>query len=351
MTHHRRKRGALEPGDALPEAKKSKPQIKDLDGEVAPRFIPAPDDDVRNTSTPIELSDEGRVLREDESGYPGRSEGSKIQTFKVAKGSALGNGEKRKTARREDRKRSRLKHNQSSSVADTGAADQYDEEYTTVEGVKAAGKTQRKDKRTHPDVKGNPKPQNEPVNPNRVAVNAKHWIAGEVHGKDLGSETTSGDAKKDKPQRFIAFIGNLPYSANVDSITKHFSAIAPFSVRAPTNPSTGKSKGYAFLEFEGYDKMKSCLKLYHHSNFGEGKSARKINVELTAGGGGKGENRKAKIKEKNDRLKEERKKAHEDEAKARKEGKRSGVSPADGGDEEMDENADVHPSRRKRMGL
>lgn len=43
-----------------------------------------------------------------------------------------------------------------------------------------------------------------------------------------------------------------------------------------------KSKGYAFLEFDGYDHMKTCLKLFHHSNFDDGISLpRKISVELT----------------------------------------------------------------------
>jgi nucleolar protein 6 len=55
------------------------------------------------------------------------------------------------------------------------------------------------------------------------------------------------------------------------------------SVRALTqkdNPT--KSKGIAFVEFEGYDHMKTCLKLFHHSMFDDGLSpARKINVELT----------------------------------------------------------------------
>lgn len=57
----------------------------------------------------------------------------------------------------------------------------------------------------------------------------------------------------------------------------------PKSVRHLTqkdNPT--KSKGFAFVEFEGYDHMKTCLKLFHHSMFDDGLSApRKINAELT----------------------------------------------------------------------
>lgn len=43
-----------------------------------------------------------------------------------------------------------------------------------------------------------------------------------------------------------------------------------------------KCRGFAFIEFENYDRMKTALKLYHHSNFDDGKyPPRRINVELT----------------------------------------------------------------------
>lgn len=77
--------------------------------------------------------------------------------------------------------------------------------------------------------------------------------------------------------------GNLPFTADVASITKHFASIKPKSVRALSekgNPTKGR--GIAFIEFENYDHMKTCLKLFHHSMFDDGKSApRQINCELT----------------------------------------------------------------------
>ena len=76
-------------------------------------------------------------------------------------------------------------------------------------------------------------------------------------------------------------LGNLPFSATTDSITRHFSTLEPQSVRHCTVKETGKSKGFAFIEFAGYDRMKTCLQ-YHHSSFDDGISPpRKINVELT----------------------------------------------------------------------
>ncbi len=76
--------------------------------------------------------------------------------------------------------------------------------------------------------------------------------------------------------------GNLPYTATDEAISKHFVKLNPKSIRHRKEKDTGKSKGFAFLEFEGYDRMKTCLKLYHRSDFEDGVSpARKLNVELT----------------------------------------------------------------------
>ena len=76
--------------------------------------------------------------------------------------------------------------------------------------------------------------------------------------------------------------GNLPYTATDESISRHFSEINPKSIRHQKVKETGKSKGFAFLEFEENDRMKTCLKMYHQSAFEDDKSsARKLNVELT----------------------------------------------------------------------
>ncbi|KAE9370544.1 hypothetical protein N431DRAFT_344280 [Stipitochalara longipes BDJ] len=158
-----------------------------------------------------------------------------------------------------------------------------------------------------------------------------------------GEASQSEDGKASKAARFIVFIGNLPYTATTGSITTHFASVKPKSVRHLTqkdNPS--KSKGCAFVEFEGYDHMKTCLKLFHHSMFDDGLSApRKINVELTAGGGGNTKDRKAKIQGKNEKLNEERFRRIQEEAKAK-------LEKAPEGGKTIDESA-IHPSRRGRV--
>ena len=197
----------------------------------------------------------------------------------------------------------------------------------------------------------------------------------------------------EKAHRFILFVGNLPYAATEATLRSHFKKLEPFTVRHRTDPKTEKSKGFAFLEFENYDRMKTCLKLYHHSMFdpdkvdavvseeGEAdqendgqktkkasKRARRINVELTAGGGGKAESRKEKIRVKNERLGEQRQRRaeaekKEREKKAKEDGETNAAKPTKKAkkSEEVEKNEkvepkseaggmmDVHPSRLARI--
>jgi len=67
------------------------------------------------------------------------------------------------------------------------------------------------------------------------------------------------------------------------------------------DPSAPVSKGCAFVEFSSPEALQKALR-FHHTQF----HGRQINVELTAGGGGKSERRKEKIKSKNAGLDKER---------------------------------------------
>ena len=179
-------------------------------------------------------------------------------------------------------------------------------------------------------------------------------------------------AASKKADRFICFVGNLPYNATAAQVKSHFIKIADGikSIRLPTDKQTGKGKGFAFLEFDGFDKMKTCLKLYHHSIFDpsvetEDKEAkpgqketgkgRRINVDLTVGGGGAGKERKEKIHAKNRKLEEQRERAHLKEKElAAQEGKKekkittgaNGVVPHK---EEVEDRGAIHPSRLNRV--
>ncbi|OCH94745.1 hypothetical protein OBBRIDRAFT_788998 [Obba rivulosa] len=110
-------------------------------------------------------------------------------------------------------------------------------------------------------------------------------------------------------QRYILFVGNLKYNTTREAVQEHFSKCdpPPTSVRlmtpkpSPTAKPTTKSKGFAFIEFNSRNALQQALKL--HQSVLDG---RQINVELTAGGGGKSETRVQKLQERNRALHEER---------------------------------------------
>jgi nucleolar protein 6 len=69
---------------------------------------------------------------------------------------------------------------------------------------------------------------------------------------------------------------------------------------------TKRPKGFAFLEFASADAFQRGL-AYHHSLLNN----RKINVEMTAGGGGSKSNvRKQKLIKKNEQLQKQRQQIH-----------------------------------------
>ncbi|KAG2057033.1 hypothetical protein BDR06DRAFT_952124 [Suillus hirtellus] len=131
---------------------------------------------------------------------------------------------------------------------------------------------------------------------------------------DVAEDAEQGESKIEKSkQRFILFLGNLKYTTTLESIEAHFAACdppptvrllapKPAANKPPSRPVM-KSKGCAFLEFRHRNALQQGLKLHHSSLDG-----RQINVELTAGGGGKGEARLSKLKERNKELESQRQK-------------------------------------------
>ncbi|KAF8215971.1 hypothetical protein K438DRAFT_1561324 [Mycena galopus ATCC 62051] len=117
-----------------------------------------------------------------------------------------------------------------------------------------------------------------------------------------------GNQRKTKRGLFCLWVGNLKYTTTAEAIKAHFAACDPpptVRLRTP-KPVPGrpanKSKGCAFVEFSHRNALQQGLKL-HQSEL----EGRKINVELTVGGGGKSDSRLTKLKERNKGLFEERK--------------------------------------------
>jgi nucleolar protein 6 len=75
----------------------------------------------------------------------------------------------------------------------------------------------------------------------------------------------------------------------------------PPSVRLVVPKGSQKSKGCAFVEFTHPNALQQGLKLHHSTLEG-----RKLNVELTVGGGGKGVDRLNRLRERNKTLNDQR---------------------------------------------
>ncbi|KAL7423117.1 hypothetical protein Q5752_002416 [Cryptotrichosporon argae] len=137
-------------------------------------------------------------------------------------------------------------------------------------------------------------------------------------------------AKNEVKQRFILFVGNLDYKTTAAEVAAHFQeAIGRVpSVRLlthkadPSRPGPPKSRGIAFLELASSGELQLCLRLQ-----GSALKGRPVNVELTAGGGGKGEARRGKIEERKKRMGGQRERRAEREAE---EGKEDGAGAGPG---------------------
>lgn len=122
--------------------------------------------------------------------------------------------------------------------------------------------------------------------------------------------------------RFLLFVGNLPYDIQQAELVSHFKNANPDRIRVR------KEKGIAFLEFDNdnreiQSKMDTALRMHHLVI-----RNRKINVELTVGGGGNSEFRQQKLKEKNEKYDEERKTKQKEEDKKKKKEIPDGMHPA-----------------------
>ncbi|KAK9469364.1 hypothetical protein V1512DRAFT_256082 [Lipomyces arxii] len=204
-----------------------------------------------------------------------------------------------------------------------------DEAYAAVKAEKEAKRKAKKEKLMNEKEKETEKEKESQT----VKENKKRKRESEDGEK---AKKVNGDGRN----RFILFVGNLPYSATSDSLREHLSASKPDVVRLPTDKVTKKVKGFAFAEFVGSDaskRMNVCLRLHHTELDG-----RKINVELTAGGGGSSGARMQKVREKNEKLADERRGIQEVALKKERTKAMSGGSSGDTGF--------VHPSRLAQVG-
>lgn len=124
-------------------------------------------------------------------------------------------------------------------------------------------------------------------------------------GKDSksGKQDITYKAKTTKRRRYILFLGNLPTAISRDEVISHFKkrGVPISEFRLLTHKDSGKSKGCGFMELSSGAAMQNALKFHRSRLLGK-----HINVEVTCGGGGKGEERKKRIQDKNRKLRLEK---------------------------------------------
>ncbi|AGO10314.1 AaceriABL142Cp [[Ashbya] aceris (nom. inval.)] len=138
--------------------------------------------------------------------------------------------------------------------------------------------------------------------------------------------------------RFLVFVGSLPKGITESELQAHFKTSSPDVIRLRPD------KNIAFLEFDGKKdpstiQRRMDIALLQHGTQLKGK---KINVELTVGGGGNSQQRLEKLRQKNDKLSEERStrmKAMIQESRAKKTSTEDESRVAKG----------VHPDRAKLL--
>ncbi|KAH9951026.1 hypothetical protein B0H21DRAFT_818854 [Amylocystis lapponica] len=177
-----------------------------------------------------------------------------------------------------------------------------------AEEVVVGGQSAKKRKREKDETTGGPE-QSKPEK-------KRKRVDGEGDGAGVGTTGEETAQTKEKLKQ-----RNLKYTTAKEAIEKHFAACDPpptIRLITPKPSSSGKpttkSKGCAFLEFSHRNALQQGLKL-HQSEL----EGRKINVELTAGGGGKSESRTEKLKKRNRELHEQRTKQLEKKSKTSQE--------------------------------
>lgn len=209
-----------------------------------------------------------------------------------------------------------------------------------------SGKKKKIDNDLDEDVPINPLDGNKKLSASKPIQVEDQGIGKDIeeHGQDKDEKKGDSDGKK---KRFILFMGNLSYKTTKEDILTHIkpTGVQPLSVRLQSDAKTGKPKGFAFIDLPNFQALDKILNL-HHSSL----SGRKINIELTAGGGGKGQNRTAKIAGKNAKLDEEREAAQKTKREVESQKKSRRPAKADRPDDAAQADLEnVDPSRRKRI--
>ncbi|SCU87266.1 LADA_0E02960g1_1 [Lachancea dasiensis] len=152
------------------------------------------------------------------------------------------------------------------------------------------------------DEKEDQKPAKRKIENVQDSVDEKAPADGEDEPRKKRKTRRGKGGKGKKGNRFLIFVGNLPKGVTSVDLQAHFKSSAPDEIRVRPD------KNIAFLEFDAEKDQKniqSRMDVALMQNKTEMKG-RKINVELTVGGGGNSQVRLEKLKNKNMKMDDER---------------------------------------------
>lgn len=181
------------------------------------------------------------------------------------------------------------------------------------------------DKEEEEEEEGDPSQQPDSITSSTAAKRRKRKNAAKLRHRQ---EEDAAETKRQS--KLILFVGNLPFDMSAERLKSFFKehcgeepAVRLMTRKADEGPSTGglsgvetRMKGCGFIEFGTSGALQKALKLHHTLLSGETEGngrlrptkPRRINIELTAGGGGSSQNRRQKILLSHARLAKQRQK-------------------------------------------
>lgn len=126
-------------------------------------------------------------------------------------------------------------------------------------------------------------------------LSAKSAAAREVTDDDVEADDAPA-APRGNPASHTVFVGQLSFGTSAEQLQQHFESTpgmsAGVTVRLLTQKGSNKPKGTAFVQLTSESDVHTALRVLHKSML----DGRRINVERTVGGGGKGTPRLEKLK-------------------------------------------------------
>ncbi|KAK2759015.1 hypothetical protein FQN54_003113 [Arachnomyces sp. PD_36] len=88
-------------------------------------------------------------------------------------------------------------------------------------------------------------------------------------GKDRAQSRAQNFGDQTSPESDTLFVGNISFGANEDSLHEAFSEYGGIlGIRLPTDPDSGRPKGFGYVQFSSVDEARSALNALHGADIG-----------------------------------------------------------------------------------